>query len=59
MRQNVLHLPMGSAGAVALSAAARMAVPEPTAFGSRFYAWFYDLTQRVLLSFCRETHVKS
>jgi hypothetical protein len=33
-----------------LSAAAR-ALPEPTAPGSRFYAWFYQFTHLLLANF--------
>jgi hypothetical protein len=50
MRQNVLDLLMGSAGALVLSAAAR-ALPEPTAPGSRFYAWFYQFAHLLLANF--------
>jgi hypothetical protein len=50
MRQHVLDLLMGSAGALALSAAAR-ALPEPTAFGSRLYACFYQCAHLVLANF--------
>jgi hypothetical protein len=50
MRQNVFDLLMGSAGALVLSAAAR-ALPEPTAPGSRFYAWFYQFAHLILANF--------
>jgi hypothetical protein len=50
MRQNLLDLLMGSAGALALSAAAR-ALPAPATFGSRFYACFYQLAHLVLANF--------
>lgn len=50
MRQNVLNLLMGSAGALVLSAAAR-ALPEPSAPGSRFYAWFYQFAHLILANF--------
>ena len=47
MQQHVVNLLSGSAGALMLSAAAR-ALPEPTAPGSRFYAWFYQFTHLLL-----------
>jgi hypothetical protein len=50
MRQNVLNLLMGSAGALVLSAAAR-ALPEPAAPGSRFYVWFYQFAHLILANF--------
>jgi hypothetical protein len=50
MQQHVVNLLSGSAGALMLSAAAR-ALPEPTAPGSRFYAWFYQFTHLLLANF--------
>ena len=50
MQQHVVNLLSGSAGALMLSAAAR-ALPEPTAPGSRFYAWFYQFTHLLLAKF--------
>jgi hypothetical protein len=50
MRPNVLNLLLGGAGALVLSAPAR-ALPEPAAFGSRFYACFYQLAHLVLANF--------
>ena len=50
MQQNILHLLMGSAGALVLSAAAR-ALPDPTPCGSRFYAWFFQFTHLILANF--------
>jgi hypothetical protein len=50
MRQNVLNLLMGSAGALVVSAAAR-ALPTPAPLGSRFYAWFYQFAHLLLANF--------
>jgi hypothetical protein len=50
MQQSFVNLLMGSAGVLALSAAAR-ALPEPANLGSRFYACFYQLTQFLLANF--------
>ena len=41
MRRDVLRLPMGSAGALVLSAAART-LTAPAAMGSRFYVWLFQ-----------------
>jgi hypothetical protein len=50
MEQNILHLLMGSAGALVLSAAAR-ALPDPAPLGSRFYAWFFQFAHLLLANF--------
>jgi hypothetical protein len=50
MPQNVLHLLMGSAGALVLSAAAR-ALPDPAPLGSRFYSWFFQFAHLLLANF--------
>lgn len=50
MRQNVIDLLMGGAGALVLSAAARY-LPAPTALGSRPYAWFYHFANILLANF--------
>lgn len=50
MRQNVLNLVMGSAGALVVSAAAR-ALPSPVPLGSRFYSWFYQFAHLLLANF--------
>jgi hypothetical protein len=50
MRQSVLNLLTGSAGALVASAAAR-ALPQPAADGSRVYAWFYQFAHIILANF--------
>ena len=50
MGPQLLDLARGSAGALALSAAA-LALPAPAACGSRFYAWFYHFTRLILANF--------
>jgi hypothetical protein len=50
MRQYVINLLTGSAGALVASAAAR-ALPQPEANGSRFYAWFYQFAHFILANF--------
>ena len=50
MRQTVLNLLTGSAGALVISAAAR-ALPDPEAGGSRWYLWFFRFAHYVLANF--------
>jgi hypothetical protein len=50
VQQNLVHLLMGSARALVLSAAAR-ALPAPTDSGSRFYAWSYQFAHLLLGNF--------
>jgi hypothetical protein len=50
MRQYVLNLLTGSAGALIASAAAR-ALPAPCEHGSRFYLWFYRFAHFMLANF--------
>lgn len=50
MRQYVLNILTGSAGALMASAAAR-ALPEPAAGGSQVYAWFYQFAHFILANF--------
>lgn len=50
MRQTVLNLLTGSAGALVLSAAAR-ALPDPAAGGSRVYLWFFLFAHSILANF--------
>jgi hypothetical protein len=50
MRQTVLNLLTGSAGALVISAAAR-ALPDPQSGGSRGYLWFFRFAHYVLANF--------
>jgi len=50
MRQTILNLLTGSAGALVLSAAAR-ALPDPVNGGSRLYLWFFRFAHYVLANF--------
>jgi hypothetical protein len=50
MKQQILHLFMGSTGALVISAAAR-ALPVPVPMGNKAYAWFYRFAHILLANF--------
>jgi hypothetical protein len=50
MRQYVINMLTGSAGALIASAAAR-ALPQPVDNGSRLYLWFYRFAHFILANF--------
>jgi hypothetical protein len=50
MRQSAWNLLTGSAGALAISAAAR-ALPDPVPGGSRAYLWMFRFAHYVLANF--------
>ena len=50
MKQQILHLLMGSTGALVISAAAR-ALPVPVPMGNKAYAWFYRFAHILLANF--------
>ena len=50
MRQSVIHLLTGSAGALLASAAAR-ALPRPGSKSSKYYVWVYRFTHYLLANF--------